>query len=466
MAKKNYSADLEKRAIKAITTGGMRGQKLMSLLKPEHFKSATAAEAFNRIRTLLNKRGVVVDWASLTEDGTLADETRGSLKQLKEEVTLDDHKVATLFESLDRYRQTRSLIKLYNNMGDMLDSDDFDVEEASKELFEQFADIRSSRGGVKITTIGTGDNAADDVRKIISGEAIRHIPTGFRTYDDVNAGLILAQYMMIAATTGGGKSALLKTLARNMALQGAKVAFIPLEMKNLGVLARNLAEESGIVMNKFLDPKKRMTQQDRDDVWHGYKLLSKDMKETGGKMSFIEFEEDISIQDLLLYLRPLGYNVIIIDYVGLLEGADGDDQAKALSRITRYCVRWTALNDALVIGAAQLSQDGLVRYSRAMTEHAANLWQWIYTPANAETKTVHITQPKSRNQEPFDFHLHFDPATMTVRDLTKKEREELKGRPDDAGAAAGGGGRGNQRGGKGDAKGKKSARYFDDLNDD
>lgn len=463
MAKKNYSADLEKRAIKAITTGGVRGQKLLSLLRPEHFRSATSSEAFNRLRTLLTKRGVVVDWASLCEDGTLADETRGSLKQLKEEVPLDDQKIGTIYDALDSYRQTRSLIKLYNDMGTMLDSDDFDVEEGTKLLFEQFSDIRSTRGGVKITTIGTGDNAADDVRSIIKGDAISHIPTGFKTYDNVNAGLILAQYMMIAATTGGGKSALLKTLARNMALEGAKVAFIPLEMKNLGVLARNLAEESGIVMNKFLDPKKRMTQADRDDVWQGYKLLSKDIKETGGKLSYISFDEDIGIEDLLLYLRPLGYNVIIVDYVGLLEGADGDDQAKALSRITRYCVRWTALNDTLVIGAAQLSNDGLVRYSRAMTEHAANLWQWIYTPANAETKTVHITQPKSRNQEPFDFHLHFDPSTMTVRDLTKKEREELRGSTD---SSVSGGNDRNARGGKGDAKGgKKSARYFDDLND-
>lgn len=468
--KKPYNTTLEKRLVKAVTSGGLKGQTLLSMLSDQHFWTGPGQEAFRRIRRLVERRGTVIEWQDLLDDASLSDDTRNSLRAFDEPAPLlTDDRIRRMFDNADKYRQMRAMIRLYEEFGQTLDSDDLDVDAAAVMLMERFAEIRSHKNGVKLTTLGEGDNASDDVKTLLRGEAIHTIPTGFNTYDSVNAGFIVGSYVQLAAGTGSGKSAVAKTIATNMALAGAKVAFVPLEMKNIGVLSRVLSQESKVPMTKFLAPKRRMTQRERQDVYDDYRTLSKDIEDRGGKLTFVEFEEDIGIEDLLLYLKPLGYNVVFIDYIALLEGATADNQALMLNRMTRYCVRWAAANDAVVVGAMQLSDDGVVRYSRATQEHAALQWNWHYSPANAETKSIHIYQPKSRQQEPFDFYLHFDPTVMTVRDLTREELHDLRGTVGEDGRNPRSSGRPQKKddGGKPSVSvQKRKARYFDNLGSD
>lgn len=456
MSVKLFSADVEKRALRTVC-GSAEGQKLWVNLTAKHFATEIGSLAFKRIQNHFKRHGELPSWSGLLSDPGLPDRVRGALKTFKTPPARVPKNVKALANSLEVYRKKRGLDSLSRLISEQLSAEGNEVDGILDNISKSFADIGRADTSLKTHTIGTGDTARELVTAILKGKVQQFVPTGFRAYDSINYGIPIGSMMIVAGASGSGKSAVMGTLGRNMASRAARVLFAPLEMETDAMIQRELATQTGINLTKFLNPKIAMTLAEKKKALKKYDMLSRQIRRTGGKLTFWEQDQQATLDAILGYAKAHGYNVVMIDYVGLLAGTDGDDQVRAFSRITKQCKLWAKNNKAIVILAAQLNDEGKIKYSRAMHEDASTMWTFIRTAQDKEQNTVTVDQGKSRQQSDHQLRLFMDLATMTVRDLTSEEAAALK----HVGGASGGAKTGKpSKGGKGKVR---AAKFFNDI---
>jgi hypothetical protein len=124
----------------------------------------------------------------------------------------------------------------------------------------------------------------------------------------------------------------------------------------------------------------------------------------------------VTIDQLLMLVKPFGFQVIGIDYASLLDTSGEKDQWKALGEIARRAKIFATSNKCLVVLLCQLdSADDHIRYSQALLEHADVAWIWNYSkPEQRETKVIPIQQKKVRDGELYNFDLQEEFEIMTV----------------------------------------------------
>ena len=257
---------------------------------------------------------------------------------------------------------------------------------------------------------------------MLSHKRPKVVRSGFRDFDLVNGGFLPGSLVVLAATTGGGKSAMSVQLALNMVKTGHNVCIVPLEMSTKEVLSRAVSNISDITVGKYLYPplndnKPPLTKKEiqrTKDRWGAFEKLLVSLKSS---LRIYEPEADLTMDELLTVLQPHNDTVVIVDYISLLRGVDGDDSWRQLGNAARLAKIWARNNKRVVILIAQLSEQGAIKYSRTIKEHADNMWSWIYTEENKETGILEITQQKARNQREFNFQLGHDFSVMKLFDL-------------------------------------------------
>lgn len=469
MAVKLSSGELEKRALRAYCTPSQATTLLTQGLTADHFVTEVCKAAFARVRFMLDKRGKLMGWRDLIVDPTLSATTKAALKSFKLKPPVTEEKARSLFNNLDAYRQLRGLNNLSKDISEALNRDEkMDVSLTLEMVARRFANITASTGAMELIHMGMGDNSSELVENVLKGTKDSYIRTGFAAFDDRAHGFSWGSLVICAAPTGHGKSTLVRALGKNIALQGVKVLNAGLEMDHTSNMQRDLAAVSGVSLSKIVNPK-TLTKVEKDAIRKRNLAFSKRVRKVGGKFTTLANDtENISLDTILTFAKTAHYRVVVIDYIGLLEGSDGDDQVKALGRLTRKAKTWAGANKAIVVFAAQLADDGSkVRYSGAMKEHANALWQFVRSPIDRENKVVRISQTKSRMNEEFDFDLYFDSTTMTVRDLTPEETKRLQSvqRPGVYGSGKGEGKAAKGKSGKGKSKkgGGFSSKYTTDI---
>lgn len=418
MAKKLHSLKAELLAIKTICEYGDQraGQFLLAKLGEDFFATEIARASWGRITHSLRKNGFPPDWNSLVTDPGLDETIREALDEVDYDAISSKKRVNALVDRLNEYRKNRVLL----DIGRMLDkrlnsSEPFDTDDTIKSIQDKLAGS-TKLNTFKVVHIGTGSNVEKHVKRILSGTALTYIPTGFKGFDEKNRGLISGSFIIFAGETGAGKSALLGSIANNMALSGAKVAMVPLEMTNDEVLQRDVARNTEVSLNELIDPENRISKKQRMETYDRFMRHDKRIERHGGRISYYEFDSDVTAEGLFSTLQPYGYDVIILDYIGLLAGLDGDDQWRAMNNVCRYGKVWARNNGVIVIVAAQLSKEGMLKYAKGMADHANNCWIWSRDEVFQTTGVAVIKQPKARQQSNHDFYLKFDFPKMLVRD--------------------------------------------------
>jgi archaellum biogenesis ATPase FlaH len=306
-----------------------------------------------------------------------------------------------------------------------LKAESVDIEKICDEASAQLTEAKSGGNRTDILThIGSKNNGSKIVDQILSDKAQTFIPTGFNAFDKINRGVMHGALWMLAATTGSGKTAMSMQIARNMAEYGAKVCIVSLEMDERELMMRRLANLTQISMKKFINPS-LLSNKERRKVKPAYREYRLKLKKRGAIETWLVPDEDISIEEVVFLLKPYGYDLIIVDYLGLLKGMDGDDQWKRLSSAARFSKRYATINKTIICLCAQLGEDMVIRYSRGMKEHASLMWTWNFDAQSGE-KIAIVDQQKARNQVAFKFPIHIEFDTMTMRDLTEDEEEEYE----------------------------------------
>lgn len=205
-------------------------------------------------------------------------------------------------------------------------------------------------------------------------------------------------------------------IGNNMADAGAKVGMFSLEMTTDELLLREIARRANMSMTKLISG--QLLRSEKIKAYKKFKEQHRKYQRDDKRITFLAPDEDIAIEEALYMLKPYGYDVIIIDYITLLKGSGGERQAQALSEISRFCKLYAKANKCVVIMLCQFdSKDAVVRYSRAIREHANNMWVWVRDAKAMETHILTIMQQKARNQRMFIFQLYEDFDKMRVKDV-------------------------------------------------
>lgn len=473
-SRKRFSIQSEIRAILTLAHDGKTASQqaaahLLSSLTADHFVTPTGEQCFRRVKHLLKSRGELPEIDDLLEDPGIDAETRVSLKaHVKSGMRglRGSEKARKLVARLETFRKLRALFNIGSNLEGALSKDEVDPEHVITELATAVTNASSSQRNMRVTSRGDGNTVLQVAKKILTGDGNSFIPTGFKAFDNVNSGIPRGAFMLITTVTGGGKSAMLSQLAENFANAGASVGVWPLEMSTEEMVMRDIARSAKVDMIDLLKPKSRLSLKARRKAFKAFKNSTVAMDKRGGSVKIIEAGGDVDIYTLLNDCKPFDFDVIIVDYVGLLKGAEGDQQWRELGNITRYCKVWAGLNNSVVVMAAQLSAEGMLRYSRQMEEHAGYAWAWIPDEMTEELGIIKIEQRKARQARQFDFLVKTELQHMSLRDVTREEEANYNDLRDKLKEKSRRGPPGGGKAGDSGKKGRVNNKDDDDTDED
>jgi replicative DNA helicase len=428
MARKQYSLTTELRVIRTLTLNpdSRAAQELLAKVDESFFASEVSRAAFRVCMKSLKKSSELPEWDDIITDHAIDESIRDVLEECDLPALNTKKRTFKALERLNEYRQLRLLGKIGRRAQRVLESTEpVNMDDEFAELTNILGQQKSQKN-FKVLRIGKNSNSRKHVEKLLKGTAITYLPTGFAGFDKINRGIPAGSFFLIGAPTGAGKSTLISVLGENFAMAGAKVGLAPLEMSNAENLQRNVARVTSIDMTKLLDPLNKLNKKEVVDIRERWDAFDTKMEKINGQLEFYEFDEDITIEGLTATVKPFGLDVLIIDYLGLLDGTTGDDQWRQLGNAARYCHVWGKANNCIVVAAAQLSDDGVIRYAKAMQEHAKYFWYWTVNETNKATGIYEIIQRKARQASDHSFYLHFDLAKMTVKDADISQVDEMK----------------------------------------
>lgn len=429
--RKLYSMKVELRVLRTIVEEpeSRAAKAFLAKLDTEHFASEVARAAWKRIRHSLKKSSSIPSWDELSSDPNIDESIQEVLEDCDFEPISSKKRTHSAIDRLQEYRKLRTLTKIGKQLETALNSTEpVNVDEEIEKIQSTLSTARQ-KGNFKVLRIGQNSNVMKSVERMLKGTSITYVPTGFNGFDSINRGIPDGAYMLIAAPTGSGKSALLSQMCENMSMAGAKVGTAPLEMSNDELLQRNMARVGTLDMTKLLDPQNRLSKRDRKELREKMRKYDKKIASSGGSLEYYEFEEGITVEQLCATVEPYELDVLGIDYLGLLDGMGGDNMWRALMDAGRYLHVWGKATKTRTIAAAQLSEDGALRYSKGLAEHAKFFWYWTPDEISKQTGIYEITQRKARQASDHSFMLHFNMPTMTIKDASQdaiKEASKLR----------------------------------------
>lgn len=384
------------------------------------FHIAPTRAAFNRFKTIAQKRMQIIDFDDLQQDMGLEDDFKDMLDEHSSvRAATSKKKFKRLLEDLNGYRVVRAVYELCDDTLERLKGDTIDMKDLVRDMGESLANVSKTSGQreEKIYSIGKGDNITDFMEKVLKQPAEKMLKTGFSEYDNANGGLPEVGLTILASTTSGGKSVLSTNLLRNIhVLNKVDTIRLSLEMTIEQELKRIAAMSSGILFSRI--KKGELTKKEDRTIMKAIRAWSKQSEKAGTRFSVVTPSRGMTVEDALSMVRAFNYKVICIDYIGLLEGMSGERQWQALGEAARVCKLFAHEAGCCVIILAQLD-DGTdkLRYSKAMKEHADVLIQWNYSdPEVRAEKVLHLETSKARDGELIHFELDELYEYMQVKD--------------------------------------------------
>lgn len=397
---------------------------LLSKLDSSYFYNDEAIEVFDLIKSEFLKSGRIPRFRLVSEDIRLSEGARELLAESDTPVK-DITQCEFLVGSLGKLRKTRLYYLLARDILSSLEKTKVDIDEVADSLSRKLSRIHAvGVGDADIIHFGKNSNAFDLIREQLYDDSTNSvIPTGFDTWDNVNGGMLRGSLVVIGGTSGGGKSILANQLAGNQALGGYSTTFTPLEMSTPEMLSRTMSSVSGIDSIDIV--LHRLASGERDLVWKRTKRFNRRIEAAGGKMTIFKPRRDMAIEEIMSALHSTNSDVDYIDYVSLLKGVGGDDAWQKLGEVARFGKIYAETHKKVVVLLVQVSEDGKIRYSQAMKEHASLAWIFVASKESKQDGYLNISTLKSRNQVNMDFTLKIEYKQTRVTDLDPKEMEDL-----------------------------------------
>lgn len=190
----------------------------------------------------------------------------------------------------------------------------------------------------------------------ISGraEGLSGVPSGFTKLDRITSGWQPSDLIVIAARPSMGKTALVLTMARNMAVEHNKgVAFFSLEMSSIQLVNRMIVSETGLPAEKIRNGNLKKYE------WEQLEIQLKNLVDAP---IYIDDTPAISVFELRSKARRLkiqyDIQLLIVDYLQLMTGppdAQGNREQE-VSAISRSLKAISKELDIPIIALSQLNR--------------------------------------------------------------------------------------------------------------
>jgi replicative DNA helicase len=188
-----------------------------------------------------------------------------------------------------------------------------------------------------------------------SQHAVTGLPTGYKKFDEMTAGLQPSDLIVIAARPSMGKTSLALSLARNMALRFGKcVGFFSLEMTKEQLLERLLCAEARINLHRL----RGGYLQTDSESWR--RIIHAASKLQNSKI-IIDDTPSISVLELKAKARRMksehNLDILFVDYLQLVEaGAHADVREQEVAYIARSLKALARELNIPVVALSQLSR--------------------------------------------------------------------------------------------------------------
>lgn len=399
------------------------GGTLLAGLDHDYFHYSFTKDAYKKLLDSTRKNGEPPKWRDLVEEPSLDQDVRRKLKDASADRIESVTEARATLKTLNKYRQLRGLYQMSEDTVTALRKSSVDVDALIEKRSQELVQLRQSKTDTEaIITFGKGNNAGKIVKSLLSEETVNFVPTGFSDFDKENGGIFFGSLVTVGATTGGGKSATASQLAINWAGLGESVCIVPLEMTKLEMTARIMANASKIDVRKIL--LKKLSQDEKSKYLRAYRKMAIRFKKAGGSYSIFKPQQDMTIEEIMASVHTLDPSIIIVDYISLLKGVDGDDAWQKLGAVARFCKVYAENHSKIVVLLCQVSDEGKIRYARAIAEHSNTCWIFVSTKATRENEIINVEQIKARNGRLFDFTLSAKLDVMRIGDLDIEEKEK------------------------------------------
>lgn len=430
---KLYSLPLELAALRAMCgtrTGELKRHGYFAArLTQEDFHTSEAQEVFRAIRSYVAHKGHPPAFTFLCDAPQVSRATRDVFKSARTPPT-SRAECDGLIANLQTFRKTRSAYVMAKSVLEALEGTRVNLDEVVELVTSAQASFHVNRAlDDCFFHVGRDSNTLGMVHDILNSEADdQWVPTTWKTFDSVNGGMPRGGLVLVSAPSGVGKSHTVLHLAKAQAELGYKTIVVPLEMSEREQMTRFIANASGV--DSLRVTLKRLSVEERLFVYRKFKRLNRKIEEANGRFTIFRPKEDLTIEETLDACHAFNPDAVYIDYIGLLSGADGDDQWRKLGSIARHGKVYAGNHDKIVCMAAQVDDaTGRLRYSQAVKEHAS--LAFVLTPHGGMGKDVKrtgltdVSMLKGRNQSMMNFQLKIDYDLSRVRDLTEEELQAL-----------------------------------------
>jgi replicative DNA helicase len=263
-------------------------------------------------------------------------------------------------------------------------------------------------------------------------QTLRGVPTGYKSLDNLLAGLQKSDLIILAARPSMGKTSLALNIAQHVATkEGIPVGVFSLEMSKEQLIDRLLASEAGIDSWKL----RTGNLEDRD-----FEKINKAMGVLADAPIFIDDSPMANVMEMRTKARRLqsenDLGLIVIDYLQLMSGRNsgGDNRVQEISEISRGLKGLAREINVPVIALSQLSRSVEMRSPKipqlsdlresGSIEQDADVVMFIYREdyyeKDSERKNIaDILIKKHRNGPTGDVELFFVPEQMLFKSLDK-----------------------------------------------
>ncbi len=232
---------------------------------------------------------------------------------------------------------------------------------------------------------------------------LRGVPTGFKSLDNLLAGLQKSDLVILAARPSVGKTSLALDMIRHIATkQKVPVGMFSLEMSKEQLVDRLLCSEANVDLWKMRTGRlsDRPEADDFPRIGHAIGVLSE-------APIFIDDSPNVNIMQIRTKARRLqtehGLGLIVIDYLQLMEsssGGDSDNRVQEVAQITRGLKGIARELNVPVLAMSQLSR--VVEQSKPAIPKLSHLRESGSIEQDADVVLFIYRKAADRNYRPED----------------------------------------------------------------
>lgn len=440
MAKREFPNvfEIEKRLLSAMMLKeGLVIPDVINILRAEDFYRPHHQIIFSAIVALFNK-GIVPDVLSVEEELR----RRGDLERVDRmylfglvDLEFTTGRAESDAKVIREKSIRRQLINKGMEIADEAGNETIRLEEvldtAEKKILEVTSQSNQTGFENLVTVIG---KAFERIQQIHNHpEDMIGVPTGIIDVDKHTNGWQKSDLILLAARPSMGKTALALNMALGAAKKGKTVAIFSLEMSKVQLGNRLISLESG-VNSQFLNTG-NLSRDDLNAIADAVCRLE-DLK------IFIDDTAGIRLLEMRSRARQLkhehGLDLIIIDYLQLMQGGRQENRQQEISEISRSLKAMARELEIPILALSQLSRNVEMRAEKkpqlsdlresGSLEQDADIVMFLYRDEyynrdDSEKENIaEVIFAKNRNGPTTSINLQFNKEIMRFGDLTKREQ--------------------------------------------